>query len=241
MWAEQDSQLKSAQETVLKLKIQTAVLTWGSNKKYNEFFEKCTKIYSDPIGIMYIFNNKVLIYLLGIGAPIAVGAVEQTRIMGIKNYIAVGTAGGIGADFDETKILVVKEAIRDEGSSYHYAPANKITAKANIELTSKLINFFKSKGLESVEGTTWTTDAFFRETKKRIAKRILQGAVSVEMESSAIAAACEFYKLKFCQFLHFADVVKQDNWTRQGTSQSRQDRKLEMLKLAIEFAQTVNL
>jgi purine-nucleoside phosphorylase len=106
-------------------------------------------------------------------------------------------------------------------------------------LTQKLSNFFTSKNINYITGTTWTMDAFYRETKNRIKKRISQGALCVEMECSALAAACKFYGLKFCQFLYLADVIKQNAWTNPGTKESRRTLKSKMLELALEFASLI--
>ena len=41
-------------------------------------------------------------------------------------------------------------------------------------------------GYSHVQGTTWTTDAFYRETRAKVEARKRMGAVCVEMECAAV-------------------------------------------------------
>lgn len=54
------------------------------------------------------------------------------------------------------------DAYRDEGTSYHYAPASDYITIKNSDVVAK---FMETAGLPYVQGKTWTTDAVHRETK----------------------------------------------------------------------------
>jgi len=221
--------------------IKTVVLNWLPPHKLHlaeSILSKCKHIMQSTLGEMYLHNDKVLLLFLPIGAPNAAASVEELRWMGITNFIAMGSAGCIDERFDESKILVVDRAIRDEGTSYHYIPPATYI-EPDKDLTRQLCDFLKTKDIKFERGTTWTTDAFYRETKSRIAKRKSQGAIAVEMESSALAAVCKFHNLKFCQFLYFSDIVKQDNWSWRGTRESRHEIRAQLIELALEFAKTL--
>ena len=71
----------------------------------------------------------------------------------------------------------------------------------------------KKHNLEYEEGITWTTDAFYRETKSRMNLRKEQGAIAVEMECASIAAVCKYRKVPFSQVLYFSDIFKQKGWS----------------------------
>lgn len=52
--------------------------------------------------------------------------------------------------------MVPTEAYRDEGTSYHYAPASDYIKIQNADVVAK---FMETVGLPYVKGKTWTTDA----------------------------------------------------------------------------------
>ena len=81
--------------------------------------------------------------------------------------------------------MVPTEAYRDEGTSYHYAPASDYITVKNSE---KVAEFMELAGLPYVKGKTWTTDAVYRETRGNFDKRKNDGCISVEMECAAIQA-----------------------------------------------------
>ena len=67
-------------------------------------------------------------------------------------------------------------------------------------------------GVPYVEGKTWTTDAFFRETRGKAARRREQGCVSVEMECASLAAVAQFRGVRFAQFFYATDTVDDGGW-----------------------------
>lgn len=42
--------------------------------------------------------------------------------MGAENILVFGTCGVLDSSIKETSIIIPTSAIRDEGTSYHYAP-----------------------------------------------------------------------------------------------------------------------
>ena len=64
-----------------------------------------------------------------------------------------------------------------------------------------------ANGADYVLGKTWTTDAFYRETPGKIARRREEGCVTVEMEAAAFFAVAQFRGVPLAQLL--ADVALQ--------------------------------
>jgi nucleoside phosphorylase len=113
-----------------------------------------------------------------------------------------------------------------------------------IDVNKKYIPEFKSVcdqfGYPHVEGITWTTDAFFRETPKKIEDRKAMGAVCVEMECAAMQALCDFREAEFFQFLYAGDNLDHsswDPWSLSGTA--RLDDKQKIALLAFELAAAI--
>ena len=91
-----------------------------------------------------------------------------------------------------------------------------------ISSLGKYISEFKAVcdelGYPYVEGITWTTDAFYRETPDRIAKRKEMGAICVEMECAPMQALCDFRGIEYFQFLYAGDNLDHSNWDPRSLS-----------------------
>ena len=232
-----NEKVRAVKERVMGLGLKTAVITWSFDVNVASTLPDFELLFESTVGHVYLYNNKILVYFATIGAPVAAGTMEELHAMGIVNFVAYGSAGCIVPGYDHESALVVEKAIRDEGTSYHYLPPS-IYAQTDVGFTEKLSKFLKTKKIKHHIGTTWTTDAFFRETPGRIAKRIEQGAKAVEMESATLCAVAEFYGLRFCQFLYFSDVVSDQDWTWKDKTY-RDNAKVAYLKIAIEFAESL--
>ena len=69
------------------------------------------------------FNGvEIGVGLFPIGAPAAASTLEEAIACGAKMIIEVGLAGGLQGFLKPADIIVVTEAVRDEGTSYHYLP-----------------------------------------------------------------------------------------------------------------------
>ena len=117
----------------------------------------------------------------------------------------------------ESTFLVPNKALRDEGTSYHYAPPSRfveISEKARKAIEETILEH----SMKYQEVITWSTDGFFRETKEKVAYRKSEGCAVVEMECSALAACANFRGAIWGMILYtadsLADVDKYDerNW-----------------------------
>ncbi len=94
----------------------------------------------------------------------------------------------------------------------------------------------KEHNCHFVEGLTWTTDALYRETPERVARRRAQGAITVEMECAGMQALCDFRKTGFFQFLYAGDNLGGESWDPRSLGGSvRLDDKLKIALLAFEL------
>ena len=73
----------------------------------------------------YIYGqgpSKLAVMLAPIGAPMIVGQLEELAARGFKNFIILGSCGVLDRSIEADKIILPAAALRDEGTSYHYAP-----------------------------------------------------------------------------------------------------------------------
>lgn len=150
-------------------------------------------------------GERVGIVLAPLGAPAAVQNLEFGINLGVRHVVAVGSCGALHAH-EEGAFLVPTRALRDEGTSYHY-----VAAADWIELepssVAHVVAALDAAGRQHETVSTWTTDGFYRETPSVIAKRKEQGCDVVDMECSALAAACAFRAAEFAQLLYTADSL----------------------------------
>ena len=126
----------------------------------------------------------------GVGAPFAVLIAEQLAASGAHLVISLSSAGRIGrvdpAD-PCSDLLVIGRALRDEGTSGRYLPPSRWSRLAPA-LTGALGHAFDGLGFSVPMGSSWTTDAPYRETSRRLAAAAAAGARCVEMEAAALYA-----------------------------------------------------
>lgn len=189
-----------------------------------------------PIYEVQYRGKRFAFYKARLGAPACVGCFEEVIAMGAKRIVLLGNCGVLDQRIQDCGIIIPSRAIRDEGTSYHYAPAADF-----IDVNTQYVEEFKSVldefGYPYVEGTTWTTDAFFRETRKKIEARKAMGAICVEMECAAMQAMCNFRGVEFFQFLYAGDNLDHSNWDPRSLSgTARLDDKQKIALLAFELA-----
>ena len=90
-----------------------------------------------------------------------------------------------------------------------------------------------------VLGRTWTTDAFYRETKGNFLKRKLEGCIAVEMEVSACQAVANFRGYQLYNFLYRADNLDSSKWDKGILSNIEIDERLKHFFIALEIAKRV--
>lgn len=232
---------KDALKDVQKLpkSITTAVIFFD-HSPHPDLLEKSTILFNfigaSTVVPQYIYEDKIVLAFSPLGGPAAAGLIEELIAFGVTQFIACGSSGLIG-DIDASHFLLVNQAIRDEGLSYHYLEPS-LYVSTDRQLTSHIEQELQKRDLQYLEGITWTTDAFYRETTTRIALRKDQGAVAVEMECASMAAVCQYYQLPFAQVLYFSDIVKQQGWS--GFRRDRQMIKDTINRIIIDIAITVS-
>ena len=156
-------------------------------------------------------GRKIGFFKTYVGAPACVGSIETSfSQISTRRFILFGGAGCLDKAIAHGKVMVPTAAYRDEGTSYHYAaPADYIAVRNHAQVSA----FMEKNGIPYVEGKTWTTDAFYRETLDNFEKRKREGCISVEMECAAVQALCDFRGLELYAFFTGGDLLDAPKWT----------------------------
>ena len=182
-------------------------------------------------GIFVVTHRGVGVALVspGVGAPAAVTSLEVVIGFGATAVIGCGGAGIVRPGYDVGHVLVPTGAVRDEGTSYHYAPAGAAVGPHPRALAA-IDRVLIEAGVPHDRGLTWTTDAFFRETPAKVARRREQGCIAVDMEASAMFACAAFRGATYGQLLYAGDDVSAAEWDHRNWSRqtSARDRLLDL-------------
>ena len=160
-------------------------------------------------------DHRLAIVHPGVGAPLATGIFEELIALGCRAFVAAGGAGVLVPELALGHVIVPTAAVRDEGTSYHYLPPSREVA-ADLEVVATITAMLERHGVPFVTGKTWTTDGFYRETRARMARRVAEGCITVEMEAAACFAVAAFRGVRFGQILYAADDLSGDLWNERG-------------------------
>ncbi len=192
-----------------------------------------------PIWKVFYEGIEVAVTKARLGAPACVCAFEKCISMGAGRIITLGNCGVLDQKVKDCSIIIPTAAIRDEGTSYHYMPSSDM-ADVNLLYRNEFKSLLDTHGYSYTEGVTWTTDAFYRETPKKIASRKEMGAVCVDMECSAIAAMCAFRNTEHFHYFYAADNLDSHTWEpRSFNAFSKLDEKVKIALLAFELEKLI--
>lgn len=167
------------------------------------------------------------------GAPFATMVLEILIALGAKTVLAIGYCGGINQGLSIGDIVLPTLAMRDEGTSGHYLDYGK-SVPASARVMSLLEQQARAADIPVQAGAVWTTDALFRETPAQVERFRSAGALSVEMELSALFAVAEFRRVEAGGLLVVTDVARGNCWDAEYGSPSLRRGIAEACDLAME-------
>jgi uridine phosphorylase len=129
------------------------------------------------------------------GGRFSVDTSITTEVMcnaGIKDIIRIGTCGSLDERIAIGDLIVVDDVIRGDGVTSYYVEKDFVTR------SDKMIT-------DTHRGTVWTTDALLRETKEIVNLKRQEGALGVDMVSSALLTICQIYNVRAGSILAVSD------------------------------------
>jgi uridine phosphorylase len=144
-----------------------------------------------------------------VGASFAVLLAEQLFVSGCSLLISMTSAGVINTPPGGSKFILLENALRDEGVSYHYLPPDH-AARLDPALLESLSRSFQNTPLSVETGSCWTTDAPYRETPTAIQWAKDRGVVAVEMEAAALYAFALARGKKVVCYAHLTNTMARE-------------------------------
>jgi uridine phosphorylase len=170
-----------------------------------------------------------------VGAPFAVLVAEELLESGCRLLLSVTSAGQIVSAGATPYFVIIDRALRDEGTSYHYAAAAEY-GEADPELVTTARDALKAAGLRAIVGPTWTTDAPFRETAEAIEAARQRGILAVEMEAAALYTFAQARQAKVLCIAHVTNTMGQ---TAQDFEKGEADGTAEAMRILEAIAKAM--
>ena len=146
-----------------------------------------------------------------VGSPAAAMVFEELIACGARKVFEVGLSGGLQPFLRPGDIVVVTEAICDEGTTCQYSP-NRESLLPSSSLKGLLIEALNENRVRHHAGSVLTTDGIYRETRDKLAKFRETGVLAIDMETSALYAVAEHRDVEIASALVISDLLTESGW-----------------------------
>lgn len=192
-----------------------------------------------PVEVMAVAQGKigerpVALRRLSIGAPAAVTTLEEMIALGVRDILIIGTGGSLQPALPVGSLIVPTSAIREDGVSFHYAPAGSELAPDET-LAQALAEAVVAQGSVVTYGPVWTIDAPYRETRAKVAAYGAMGVLAAEMEAAALFALAKFRGIRLALLLAISDEIFHE-WRPGFHSEELRAAKQLMIQAALQVA-----
>jgi uridine phosphorylase len=155
--------------------------------------------------------GRVTIALTPPGAPNCVALAEELVAFGTQQILFVGYCGSLQPKVRAGDIICPTEAIREEGTSFHYLPPD-VVVRPDEEIQKIIVNSLAREKIPYHQGKIWTTDAIYRETKGKVKRYQSEGVLGVEMELAGLFAFGMARQVAVGGLLVVADELSTEKW-----------------------------
>jgi uridine phosphorylase len=178
-------------------------------------------------------NMKIGVGRFHIGAPAVAMILEEAIACGAAKIFEVGLSGGLQESLKPADIVIVTEAIRDEGTSHHYFPP-EVKVESSPRLKETLINCLNEGKVKYLVGSVWSTDGVYRETLGKFRKFRDSGILAVNMETSAIFAIAKYRNIEAASAQVISDILTEGGWLQAFYEKSVRESTEVLLKAVLE-------
>ena len=182
--------------------------------RYKLQLYKTFRSVGDTISVfsLKIDDKEFFVYKTQIGATVSALLMQEVAtVTGSHKFIFFGSSGVLDEEKCRGKIIVPSSSYRDEGISYHYAPAADYIDIKNYKIVDE---FLTKTNVPHVVGKIWTTDGFYMETLDKTKARKDDGCIAVDMEISGIQAVANYCNYDYYTMIFPADSLEGVEWDR---------------------------
>jgi len=164
----------------------------------------------------------------GRGAPQAVDTLETLAALGVRTVLTIGMFGAFDTRVDTGDIVVPNRVFVEEGTSLHYYE-NIAYAEPDKTLFDLAAQKTKAKVYPLV-----STDAVYRQTFFKEAMWRKQGAVGVDMETSALFNVGKYRNVRVASILMASDRHPMNEHEIQWEWKMTPEMRINLFKVALD-------
>ena len=174
-----------------------------------------------------------------VGSPYAVMVLESLVAWGARRIIFHGWCGAISPEVEIGDIVIPTGSVIDEGTSEHYEGSRRKLARPYDSAVEKTRDILTKKGFAFHEGTIWTTDAIFRETRDKVEYYQGINVLAVEMELSALFTAGKFRDVEVSGILVVSDEISSYRWKTGFKSERFKQGRLNVAEVVNDLCRSM--
>ncbi|MDH3711209.1 MAG: purine-nucleoside phosphorylase [Cyclobacteriaceae bacterium] len=178
-------------------------------------------------------GKKVSIQGSGMGIPsISIYAHELIHEYQVKTLIRVGTCGCLQEEMELGSVLLAIGASSDSNTNNMVFNGLQYSPTADFTLLDKAYHTAEGMGMKVVVGNVLSTDLFYMDDPQRYHVWIDHNIVGIDMESSALYTLAARSNVQALSILTVSDNIITG---QVSSSQDRQEKFMDMIKLALEI------
>jgi len=187
------------------------------------------------LGYTGMYNGKrVSVQGTGMGIPsTAIYVHELIHNYGVKKIIRIGTCGALQASLKVGQLILADAAYTDSNTQMMHYHLMDFAPKADDNLLKQARETALKYGISAIEGTVFSTDAFYSEDANRWDSWIKRGILGVEMESSILYTLAFKNKVQALSILTISDNLITEEF---ASAKEREHASMEMMKLSLEIS-----
>lgn len=193
--------------------------TWWHKERYPVRLEYLTKVRELKFPDMYLgeFEGSKVMFCCAYGAPRAVEPVHIFGTLGTEKVIQIGSCGGLQPNIQTGDVVIPMISHIGEGASQYYGQT--ICSTASDDLVESADRMLTSLGQRTYIGAHISTSALLQQSDEQVEKWKERGLLGVDMETSAVYSAAEFFKMKRVAMLFVWDeLLKKRTWLDEFSS-----------------------
>ena len=210
--------------------------TWWQKSRYPMRLQYLTNVRELNFPDMYLgeFEGSKIMFCCAYGASRAVEPVHIFGLLGTEKVIQIGSCGGLQQNIQTGDIVIPTTSFIGEGASQYYGQLIKSTATGHlIERANQALT---GRGLVIHIGSHISTSALLQQSDEQILNWHNRGFLGVDMETSAVFSAAEYFKMERVSMLFVWDeLLKGRSWLDKF-SNNEKSRQLKANQEIFEIA-----
>jgi uridine phosphorylase len=175
----------------------------------------------------------------GIGAPALATKMEQLTALGVKKFIAIGTAGSLMNQHAIGDFVIAPKALAEDGVAHLY-----LNGAPSVEASPAMLTdweaFSQTHALPNFRSApTWSFSAIFRETPADVIRVNKQGYDVVEMESATLYAIGQDKGAQTLSLFVISDAITPEKWDPHLRDPIVKEHLNQLADWAIQFCQEI--